>query len=172
MLYTASGLAGPALVRYPRAAVAGVPLTRMSPLAIGRGEIRREGGSGLALLAFGTLLEPARRIAERLDATLVNMRFVKPLDEALLRSLCAGHEALVTLEENAVAGGAGSAVGELLRAQGIALPQLNLGIPDRFIGHGSREGCLAAAGLDLAGLNSRIERFWSLPRRRQLARGA
>jgi len=172
MLYTASGLAGPALVRYPRAAVAGVPLTRMSPLAIGRGEIRREGGSGLALLAFGTLLEPARRIAERLDATLVNMRFVKPLDEALLRSLCAGHEALVTLEENAVAGGAGSAVGELLRAQGIALPQLNLGIPDRFIGHGSREGCLAAAGLDLAGLNSRIERFWSLPQRRQLARGA
>jgi 1-deoxy-D-xylulose-5-phosphate synthase len=162
MLHTARELSGPALVRYPRGAGPGVPLARkMRALPVGRAEIRREGGSGLALLVFGTLLERARKIAERLDATLVNMRFVKPLDAALVRALCARHEALVTIEENATRGGAGSAVGELIRSYGLQIPLLHLGIPDHFIEHGSRERSLSGAGLDFSALSARIERWWS-----------
>jgi 1-deoxy-D-xylulose-5-phosphate synthase len=89
------------------------------------------------------------------------MRFVKPLDEELIVTLAARHRALVTLEENATRGGAGSAVGELLASEGLQVPLLQLGIPDRFIEHGSREGCLAAAGLDAAGLSASIERWWA-----------
>jgi 1-deoxy-D-xylulose-5-phosphate synthase len=163
MLYTACTLPGPAAVRYPRGTGPGVPIVaQMTALPIGRAEIRREGESGLALLAFGALVEPAARIAERLDATLVNMRFVKPLDEDLVLSIAARHKAIVTLEENVVAGGAGSAVGELLAAEDIPLPLLHLGIPDRFIEHGSREDCLKAAGLDLASLTGAVEHWWSL----------
>src|SRR5690606_22088446 len=103
---------------------------------------RREGRSGLALLAFGSMVEPAERIGERLDATVVNMRFIKPLDEDLVLSIAARHRAIVTIEENSTAGGAGSAVGELLAAEGVLIPLLHLGIPDRFIEHGSREECL------------------------------
>ena len=125
-------------------------------------ELRREGRSGLALLAFGTMVEPAHKIAERLDATLVNMRFVKPLDEDLIIELAARHRAIVTIEENATGGGAGSAVGELLASEGLQLPLLQLGIPDRFIEHGSRDSGLAAAGLDAAGLGGSIERWWAL----------
>jgi 1-deoxy-D-xylulose-5-phosphate synthase len=132
----------------------------MTALPVGRAQVRREGRSGLALLVFGTLLEPARKIAERLDATLVDMRFVKPLDESLIIELAARHRAIVTIEENAIAGGAGNAVGEVLAFRGCSLPHLRLGIPDRFIEHGSRESCLAAAGLDAAGLSSSIERWW------------
>jgi 1-deoxy-D-xylulose-5-phosphate synthase len=167
MLATALTLGGPAIVRYPHspaAASASTDATKVLP--VGRGEIRREGGSGLALLAFGTLIEPARRIAERLDATLVNMRFVKPLDQELLLRLCASHAALVSIEENAVAGGAGSAVGELLKECGVQIPLLQLGIPDRFIEHGPRETCLAAAGLDLEGLNAAISRWWEAQQRK------
>ncbi len=161
MLYTARELPGPALVRYPRGVGPGVPLIRkMGALAVGRAEIRREGGSGLALLVFGTLLETSRKIAERLDATLVNMRFVKPLDAALVRALCARHEALVTIEENATRGGAGSAVGELIRSRGLKIALLHLGIPDRFIEHGTRERSLEDAGLDFSGLATRIEHWW------------
>jgi 1-deoxy-D-xylulose-5-phosphate synthase len=163
MLYTATTLSGPSAVRYPRGSGPGVPIAaQMSALPIGRAELRREGHSGLALLAFGALVEPAARIAERLDATLVNMRFVKPLDEDLVLTVAAKHRAIVTLEENVVAGGAGSAVGELLAAEGLMVPTLHLGIPDRFIEHGSRETCLAAAGLDLASLSGAIERWWAL----------
>jgi 1-deoxy-D-xylulose-5-phosphate synthase len=163
MLYTATTLTGPAFVRYPRGSGPGVPVQKeMSALPVGRGQVRREGKSGLALLVFGALLAPAQAIAERLDATLVNMRFVKPLDEDLLIALAARHRAFVSIEENAIRGGAGSAIGELLASEGLQIPLLQVGIPDRFIEHGSRDGCLAAAGLDAAGLAASIERWWAL----------
>jgi 1-deoxy-D-xylulose-5-phosphate synthase len=163
MLYTATTLSGPAFVRYPRGSGPGVPVQKeMSALPVGRGQVRREGKSGLALLVFGALLAPAQAIAERLDATLVNMRFVKPLDEDLLIALAARHRAFVSIEENAIRGGAGSAIGELLASESLQIPLLQLGIPDRFIEHGSRDGCLAAAGLDAAGLAASIERWWAL----------
>jgi 1-deoxy-D-xylulose-5-phosphate synthase len=169
MLYTATTVNGPAIVRYPRGTGPGVALQKeMAALPIGKAQLRREGKSGLAILVFGTLLAPAQAIAERLDATLVNMRFVKPLDEDLVVSLAARHRALVTIEENATQGGAGSAVGELLASEGVQLPLLQLGIPDRFIEHGSRDGCLAAAGLDAAGLSASIERWWALQRQERL----
>jgi 1-deoxy-D-xylulose-5-phosphate synthase len=175
MLYTASTLASPAIVRYPRGTGPGVPVVaQMTALPLGKAQLRREGKSGLALLAFGALVASAQQIAEALDATLVNMRFVKPLDEDLLLSLAGRHRALVTIEENATQGGAGSGVGELLAAEGVQVPLLQLGIPDRFIEHGSREECLAAAGLDAAGLAASIERWWSLqtPGRVRSAGGA
>ena len=163
MLYTASTLNAPAIVRYPRGSGPGVPLvSAMSALPLGKAQVRREGKSGLALLAFGALLGSAQQIAERLDATLVNMRFIKPLDEDLILALAARHRAFVTIEENATQGGAGSAIGELLASEGVQIPLLQLGIPDRFIEHGSRESCLAAAGLDSAGLSASIERWWAL----------
>ena len=163
MLHTATTLSGPSAVRYPRGPGPGVPIAaEMTVLPAGRAELRREGRSGLALLAFGAPVEPAQKIAERLDATLVNMRFVKPLDEELLLELASRHHALVTIEENAVAGGAGAAVSELLAGEGLLVPMLHLGIPDRFVEHGSREECLASAGLDLAGLSGSIERWWAL----------
>ena len=163
MLYTATTLAQPSAVRYPRGIGPGVEAhVEMTALPVGRGEIRREGRSGLALLAFGALVDSAQKIAQRIDATVVNMRFIKPLDEDLVLSIVARHRALVTIEENATAGGAGSAIGELLVGEGLAVPLLHLGIPDRFIEHGSREECLAAAGLDAAGLSGAIERWWAL----------
>jgi len=169
MLYTASTLPGPALVRYPRGTGPGVAVvSEMTALPLGRGQLRREGKSGLALLAFGALVAPAAAIAEAFDATLVNMRFIKPLDEELVLQIAARHRALITIEENAVLGGAGSAVIELLAAEGLALPLLQLGIPDRFIPHGSRESCLTAAGLDAAGLRASIERWWALQSRERM----
>jgi 1-deoxy-D-xylulose-5-phosphate synthase len=163
MLYTATTLAAPSFVRYPRGSGPGVPVQKeMSALPVGKAQVRREGKSGLALLVFGALVAPAQAIAERLDATLVNMRFVKPLDEDLLLALAARHRACVSIEENAIQGGAGSAIGELFAAEGLQIPLLQLGIPDRFIEHGSRDGCLAAAGLDAAGLSASIERWWAL----------
>jgi 1-deoxy-D-xylulose-5-phosphate synthase len=163
MLYTATTLSSPAIVRYPRGTGPGVPVVaQMSALPVGKAQLRREGKSGLALLAFGALVASVQQIAEKLDATLVNMRFVKPLDEELVLSLAGRHRALVTIEENATHGGAGSGVGELLAAEGLQVPLLQLGIPDRFIEHGSREGCLAAAGLDAAGLAASIERWWAV----------
>jgi 1-deoxy-D-xylulose-5-phosphate synthase len=166
MLYTGTTLPGPSAIRYPRGTGPGVPLVEeMTALPLGKAQVRREGRSGLALLVFGTLLDSALKIAERLDATVVNMRFVKPLDEDLVIALAARHRAIITVEENAAIGGAGSAVGELLASEGILIPHLQLGIPDRFIEHGSRDSCLTAAGLDFAGLNSSIERWWSLQTR-------
>ena len=163
MLYTASTLSSPAIVRYPRGSGPGVaPVAEMTALPVGKAQLRREGASGLALLAFGPMVAPAAQIAERLDATLVNMRFVKPIDEHLILSIAARHRALVTLEENATQGGAGSAVAEILTAEGLQVPLLHLGIPDRFIEHGSREGCLVAAGLDAASLAAGVERWWAL----------
>jgi len=167
MLYTGVMLDAPAVIRYPRGQGPGVvPVAEMRALPIGKAEIRREGRSGLAILSFGTTLASLIPTAERLDATLVNMRFVKPLDEDLVVKLAARHEYLVTVEENVVAGGAGDGVLELLQARGYALPVLQLGLPDRFIEHGSRSENLAEAGLDAAGLAASIDRWW-LPRQRR-----
>ena len=161
MLYTGTTLSGPSAVRYPRGVGdATPPVAQMTALPVGRGVIRREGSSGLALLVFGTLLSPALKLAERLDATVVNMRFIKPLDTDLLLAIAARHRALVTLEENAVAGGAGAAVAEALAAAGVMIPLQLVGIPDEFIEHGSRNDCLVAAGLDPVGLARRIEPWW------------
>jgi 1-deoxy-D-xylulose-5-phosphate synthase len=161
MLYTGTTLSGPSAVRYPRGVGdATPPVAQMTALPVGRGVIRREGSSGLALLVFGTLLSPALKLAERLDATVVNMRFIYPLDTDLLLAIAARHRALVTLEENAVAGGAGAAVAEALAAAGVMIPLQLVGIPDEFIEHGSRNDCLVAAGLDPVGLARRIEPWW------------
>ena len=166
MLYTATTLKGPSAVRYPRGTGPGVALVEeMTALPVGKAQTRREGRSGLAILVFGTLLEPALKIAERLDATVVNMRWIKPLDEDLVIAVAARHRAIITIEENATIGGAGSAVGELLASEGLLIPLLQLGIPDRFIEHGSRDSCLVAAALDNAGLTSSIERWWALQTR-------
>src|SRR5690606_19870492 len=152
MLYTAYTLDQPAAVRYPRGTGPGVAVEpAMQALPVGKAEIRRE-GRGLALLAFGAVLPAAAVLADELDATLVNMRFVKPLDTDLVLELARRHEALVTIEDAAIPGGAGSAVNECLAPHGLAVRVLNLGLPDRFLEHGSREDCLAEAGLDVAGL--------------------
>ncbi|MFP5505632.1 MAG: 1-deoxy-D-xylulose-5-phosphate synthase [Gammaproteobacteria bacterium] len=156
MLSTAQRHTGPAAVRYPRGRGPGIAVDRsLDALPLGRAEIRRK-GRRLALLAFGSLVAPAHAVADRLDATLVNMRFVKPLDTELLREMAASHEILVTLEENAIAGGAGSAVNEYLAEQGYTIRALNLGLPDRFVEHGSREQLLAECGLDAAGIEAAI----------------
>ena len=161
MLQTATTLSGPSAVRYPRGVGDG-NATRgpLETLPVGRGEICREGRSRLAILVFGTLLKSARPIAAELDATLVNMRFVKPLDQALLARIAADHAAIVTIEENAIAGGAGSAVAEALAALDLQRPLHSIGIPDRFIEHGSRDDCLAAAGLDAASLARNVTQWW------------
>jgi 1-deoxy-D-xylulose-5-phosphate synthase len=165
MLYTATTLSGPSAVRYPRGIGNGTPVVReMSEIPVGRGVVRREGQSGLAILVFGTLLHAVRPIAERLDATIVDMRFIKPLDVALVRQIASRHRAVITVEENAVQGGAGSAVAEALAEAGISIPMHLIGIPDRFIEHGSREDCLALAGLDAAGLAKHIDGWWQTQR--------
>jgi 1-deoxy-D-xylulose-5-phosphate synthase len=143
---------GPAAVRYPRGTGPGaMPGTSLEPLPIGKAELRRE-GERIALLAFGSLLSPALEAAEQLDTTVANMRFIKPLDEQLVLQLAQQHELLVTLEENVVAGGAGSAIAELLNRHGIDVPLLQLGLPDEFIDHGDTKSLLAACGLDSGGI--------------------
>src|SRR5579863_2405246 len=160
MLYTATQLEGPAAVRYPRGTGPGAVIAdEMSALELGRAQVRRRGDSGLALLSFGVMLAPALLLGEHFDATVVNMRFVKPLDAALLREIALSHDGIVTLEDNVVAGGAGSACAELLDAEGLTVPRLHIGIPDRITEHGSRDECLAAAGLDRASLTAVIERW-------------
>jgi len=161
LLFTATTLAQPSAVRFPRGTGPGTTVARaMTALPVGRGVVRREGRSGLAIFAFGTLLAAALHAGEQQDATVVDMRFVKPMDEALVLQIAARSEAIVTLEENAVAGGAGSAVCEVLDGAQVLVPRLCIGIPDRFIEHGSREDCLAAAGLDTQAILARIDRWW------------
>ncbi len=156
MLTTGFHHDGPAAVRYPRGSGPGVPVdASLDTLPIGEAELRRE-GRGTALLAFGAVLAPALDAAETLDATVVNMRFVKPLDEAMLARIADSHELLVTIEDSAVAGGAGSAVNEWMARTGRTGQVLNLGLPDRFLEHGSREQLLADAGLDASGITESV----------------
>ncbi len=167
MLFTATTIDGPAAVRYPRGTGPGVPVqNEMHALPIGRGVVVREGHSGLALLAFGSMVAGALRIGERLDATVVNMRFVKPIDEQLIDRIASKNEHIITLEENVVAGGAGSAVAEVLHTQGHRVSMLQIGLPDRAIPHGSRDTNLADAGLDLTSIAARIDAWWRPPVRR------
>jgi 1-deoxy-D-xylulose-5-phosphate synthase len=156
LLSTAYAQNTPVAVRYPRGAGAGVTVTcTLDSLPYGKGEIRRR-GKRVAILVFGTLLQSALLAAEHLDATVVNMRWVKPLDVDLLLQIATGHEALVTLEEGAVMGGAGSAVLEALAAAGLALPVLQLGLPDLFVAHGDPAKLLALQGLDALGIESSV----------------
>ena len=160
MLYTGTTLPGPSAVRYPRGIGTGAAVDQsMTALPVGQAQVRRRGDGGIAILAFGSMVQPALEVAERVDATVVNMRFVKPLDEALLRDIATTHSAIVTIEENVVAGGAGSGCAEYLDSVGLDIPRLHIGVPDQFITHGSRNECLAAAGLDIASISARIDRW-------------
>ena len=157
LLTTAFAQNHPVAVRYPRGAGAGVATTPdLQGLPYGKGEVRREGQSGIAILAFGTLLYPALAAAEQLDATVVNMRWAKPLDTALLLDIAARHTSLVTVEEGAVMGGAGSAVAEALNAAGVTVPLLHLGLADEFIEHGDPAHLLSLQGLDAAGITQSV----------------
>ena len=156
----------PVAVRYPRGAGAGVPVeASLQALPWGKGEVCRQrsatqAGPKVAILAFGTLLYPALQAAEALDATVVNMRFIKPLDVVLLLEVARTHDALVTVEEGCIMGGAGSAVAEALCAEGVAVPLMMLGLSDAFIEHGDPAKLLALQGLDAAGIEQRIrQRF-------------
>jgi len=158
---------GPAAVRYPRGTGPGqLAGTDLDTLPIGKAQLRQR-GHRIALLAFGSVLAAAEQVGAELGLTVVNMRFVKPLDRALILELAQQHEGFVTLEDNVVAGGAGSGVAELLHAEGLALPVLHLGLPDAFQHHGSREQLLEEAGLDAAGIRRAVLARWP-----QLAAGA
>ena len=163
MLFTGLRLGSPAAVRYPRGAGPGVAqVQEMRALPIGKGELRRE-GSRIAILAFGSMLAPALRVGEELQLSVANMRFVKPLDHELVRQLALTHEALVTVEENAIEGGAGSAVAEALAEMGLLVPIIHLGLPDRFIDQGDPALLLSHCGLDATGIARSVrERFGAL----------
>ena len=158
MLYTGFQHPGPAAVRYPRGRGPGKTVeTDMQVLPIGKAEVLKR-GSGVAILAFGSSLEPSTEVASRIGASLVNMRFVKPLDADVIIEMAQQHSLLVTVEENAVTGGAGSGINELLAAAGITVNILNIGIPDRYIDHGSRGDCLAMACLDTKGILEQVNK--------------
>jgi 1-deoxy-D-xylulose-5-phosphate synthase len=147
-------------VRYPRGAGPGTSIeAELKALPVGKADLRRR-GSGLAILAFGSPLAAALDVGNALGATVVNMRFVKPLDEALVLELARSHAALVTVEDNAIAGGAGSAVAELLASRNIQSQMLHLGLPDRFLEHASREQLLTESGIDAPGIRDAILRRW------------
>ncbi len=158
MLSTGLGLGGPAVVRYPRGAGPGEALPDdLEPLPVGQAEVRREGRSGVALLVFGALLPVAEAVGEELGVTVVNMRFVKPLDEGMVRRLAGEHRHLVTLEEGVIAGGAGSGVAECLAGSGHSVPVTHLGLPDAPIHHGARDHVLAEHGLDADGIRRKLQ---------------
>ncbi|MDR7099368.1 1-deoxy-D-xylulose-5-phosphate synthase [Lysobacter niabensis] len=160
MLTTGHRHQGPAAVRYPRGTGPGAVIQpTLDTLPIGKAEVRRR-GSRLALLAFGAIVPAAEKVGEELDLTVANMRFVKPLDRDLVLQLARTHDGFVTLEDNVVAGGAGSGVAELLAAEGVALPLLHLGLPDEFQHHASREQLLAEAGLDADGIRASVLKRW------------
>jgi 1-deoxy-D-xylulose-5-phosphate synthase len=163
MLTTGFRHDGPAAVRYPRGSGPGRAVDKeLTALAIGKAELRRE-GRHIALLAFGSTVAAAETVARDIDATFVNMRFVKPLDEELLRQLARTHDAFVTVEDNAIQGGAGSAVAEFLAAEGCVKPLLQLGLPDTFLDHASREDLLAQSGIDADGIRRAVrQRFPAL----------
>lgn len=160
MLSTGLQHPGPAAVRYPRGTGTGVAAgADLSTLPIGKGELRLQ-GSRIALLAFGSTVAAAEQVGRELGLSVVNMRFIKPLDRELLLAVAAQHEGLVTIEDNVVAGGAGSGVGELLNAEGVLRPILHLGLPDSYQHHASREDLLAEAGIDAAGIRAAVLKRW------------
>lgn len=151
---------GPASVRYPRGAGRGAEIVAgLETVPVGKGVVRRN-GQGIAILAFGTLLTAALQAGEQLNATVVDMRFVKPIDAELILELAQNHEAFVSIEEGAVMGGAGSAVQECLNAHGVLVPMLQLGLPDRFIDHGDQAAILSSLGLDAPGIVAAVEARW------------
>lgn len=167
MLSTGLQHPGPAAVRYPRGTGTGVAAgTDLSTLPIGKGELRLQ-GNRIALLAFGSTVSAAEQVGRELGLSVVNMRFIKPLDRELVLAMAAQHEGLVTIEDNVVAGGAGSGVGELLNAEGVLRPILHLGLPDSYQHHASREDLLAEAGIDAAGIRAAVLKRWP-----QLAAGS
>ncbi|MBH1676901.1 1-deoxy-D-xylulose-5-phosphate synthase [Stenotrophomonas maltophilia] len=160
MLSTGLQHPGPAAVRYPRGTGTGVAAgSDLSTLPIGKGELRLQ-GSRIALLAFGSTVAAAEQVGRELGLSVVNMRFIKPLDRELVLAVAAQHEGLVTIEDNVVAGGAGSGVGELLNAEGVLRPILHLGLPDSYQHHASREDLLAEAGIDAAGIRAAVLKRW------------
>jgi len=162
LLFTAYQHPGPAAVRYPRGTGSGTPIEQnMTALPIGKGLVKRE-GNRVAILTFGTLLGSALKAAENLNATVCDMRFVKPIDEALIASMASQHDLIVTIEENAIQGGAGAAVSEYMAQAGIVMPLLMLGLPDTFIDHGTHSSMLAEAGLDQASIEASINQRLAL----------
>lgn len=160
MLSTGLQFNGPAAVRYPRGTGPGVaPGTDLQTLPIGKAQLRVQ-GARIALLAFGSTVAAAEQVGRELGLSVVNMRFIKPLDRALLLELAGKHEGFVTIEDNVVAGGAGSGVAELLNAEAVLMPMLHLGLPDSFQHHASREDLLAEAGIDVAGIRSAVLKRW------------
>ena len=163
MLSTGYAYAGPAAVRYPRGSGTGAKVENaLSTIEIGKGLIVKHGKKSsqkIAILAFGSMLAPALQAAEKLDASVANMRFVKPLDTVLVAELAQSHDLIVTIEENAVMGGAGAAVMEAMQAMQISKPTLCLGLPDKFIEHGVHETMLAECGLDANGIIASIEKI-------------
>jgi len=160
MLYTGFHCQGPAAVRYPRGtAPLATPLdTHMDKIPLGKAQLISQGKTNIALLAFGTLLHPAKEVAKRLNATLVNMRFIKPLDEALLLTIAKSHDVIVTIEENAIMGGAGSFVNEFLLSQNIQKQIINCGLQDCFYEHGTQAELLESAGLTVEGILETIQK--------------
>ena len=159
MLYTGFQHNGPAAVRYPRGKGPGTNVAEeMTALPMGKAEIRRK-GKKIALLAFGSMVSPALEVGENLDATVVNMRFIKPLDEAMILKMAETHDLLVSIEENVIAGGAGNGINEVLNAHICKTPLLTIGLPDTFIEQGTREEVLSVAGLDVPGILASIESF-------------
>ncbi len=158
MLYTGYKCGQPAAVRYPRGNAVGVELQPLAELPLGK-SIERRKGSKIAILNFGTLLPQVQEVADKLDATVIDMRFVKPLDTAKLDELVRDHDVLVTVEENAIRGGAGSAVGEYLFEKQYMVKLLNLGLPDFFVPQGSQYEMLAELKLDAKGIEEQIRQF-------------
>jgi 1-deoxy-D-xylulose-5-phosphate synthase len=159
MLYTGFRHQGPAAVRYPRGSGPGAAIEQlMTEIPLAKSQTIRSGTS-IAILAFGSMVTPCQAVAEFLNATLINMRFIKPLDEDAIIDAAGKHSCLITVEENAVAGGAGSGINEFLAEAGISIPILNIGLSDSFIEHGTRDECLVQARLDAAGIQQQIEGF-------------
>ncbi|MOA04360.1 1-deoxy-D-xylulose-5-phosphate synthase [compost metagenome] len=167
LLTTGYHFQGPAAVRYPRGTGPNTPIEpELTPVEIGKGVIRRQGQAGkVAFLVFGVQLADALQVAEQFDATVVDMRFVKPLDEELVRQLAASHELLVTIEENSVMGGAGAAVSEFLARENLLQPVLHLGLPDYYVEHAKPAQMLAECGLDAAGIERSVSERLALLQR-------
>jgi 1-deoxy-D-xylulose-5-phosphate synthase len=162
MLTTGHLYNGPAAVRYPRGTGPNAPIEKtLEPLEIGKGVIRRH-GSKVAMLVFGVQLAQALQVAETLDATVVDMRFVKPMDEALVREMANSHELLVTIEENAIMGGAGAGVSEFMARENLLKPILHLGLPDVYVEHAKPSQMLAECGLNAAGIEASVRQRMEL----------